>query len=211
MEPTMARRGVAIAAIRERLRDAAERRLVRDCPERLTSRAITSEAVCAKGILHRHFPDLDGFLTEFVLDRLGSATSEVARLPASAGEGTVVGNLCSAARSLFGSSMLATANLVTARPSIFAPIRELELRTGQLALSDIEGSFAAYLRAEKRLGRISPDADVETLALALIGALHHLFVSGRAGPNLAQRVDQIVLALFRGVVTQPIASTTDGP
>ena len=39
--------------------------------------------------------------------------------------------------------------------------------------------IASYLRAERDLGRIAVDADVDTLALTLIGTAHLLF----AGPG----------------------------
>lgn len=41
--------GVAIRDVREQLFAAAERVLLRDGPSALTSRAVTSEAGCAKG------------------------------------------------------------------------------------------------------------------------------------------------------------------
>jgi AcrR family transcriptional regulator len=63
--------GVALRDAREQLFDAAERVLLRDGPSALTSRAVTTEAGCAKGVLHRHFADLDAFLAELVLDRIG--------------------------------------------------------------------------------------------------------------------------------------------
>ncbi|HZE30218.1 MAG TPA: TetR family transcriptional regulator, partial [Actinoallomurus sp.] len=62
--------GVAIRDVREQLFAAAERILVRDGPNALTSRAVTTEAGCAKGVLHRHFADFDAFLAELVLDRI---------------------------------------------------------------------------------------------------------------------------------------------
>jgi AcrR family transcriptional regulator len=44
--------GVAFSDARVRLFDAAERVLLRDGPNALTSRAVTTEAGCAKGVLH---------------------------------------------------------------------------------------------------------------------------------------------------------------
>jgi AcrR family transcriptional regulator len=67
--PRVVPRGVAIPDVPQQLFDAAERLLLRDGPGGLTSRAITDEAGCAKGILHNHFADLDGFLAAFVVDR----------------------------------------------------------------------------------------------------------------------------------------------
>jgi hypothetical protein len=47
--------GVALPDPREQLFAAAERILRRAGPQALTSRALTTEAGCAKGVLHRHF------------------------------------------------------------------------------------------------------------------------------------------------------------
>ncbi|HXP54279.1 MAG TPA: TetR family transcriptional regulator, partial [Streptosporangiaceae bacterium] len=60
--------GVALPDPREQLFAAAERILLRDGPQALTSRAVTTEAGCAKGVLHRHFADFDDFLAELVRD-----------------------------------------------------------------------------------------------------------------------------------------------
>src|ERR1700728_3286278 len=72
--------GVAIRDVREQLFDAAERVLLRDRPDALTSRAVTTEAGVAKGVLHRHFADFDAFLAEVVLDRVGRMDSQAAAL-----------------------------------------------------------------------------------------------------------------------------------
>jgi len=61
--------GVHLRDARRQLFDAAERVLLRAGPSGLTSRAVTDEAGCAKGVLHRHFTDFDAFLAELVLDR----------------------------------------------------------------------------------------------------------------------------------------------
>src|ERR1700754_5189328 len=95
--------GVAISDPREQLFAAAERILLRDGPQALTSRAVTTEAGCAKGVLHRHFADFDDFLAEFVLDRIGRMAPQAAALRGAAGTGTVVGNLTDALTALFGS------------------------------------------------------------------------------------------------------------
>jgi AcrR family transcriptional regulator len=62
--------GVALRDVREQLFDAAERVLLRDGPRALTSRAVTTEAGVAKGVLHRHFADFDAFLAALVEDRI---------------------------------------------------------------------------------------------------------------------------------------------
>src|SRR5689334_8990271 len=99
--------GVAIRDVREQLFDAAERILLRDGPSALTSRAVTTEAGCAKGVLHRHFADFDAFLAELVLDRADRMDGQAAALRESAGSGTVAGNLAEALTALFGSVAVA--------------------------------------------------------------------------------------------------------
>ena len=78
----------------------------------MSTRAITSEAGVANGVLHRHFRDLDAFLAEFAADRLQAIADNAAARPARAGHGTVIGNLTGATLELFGSDALALMNLV---------------------------------------------------------------------------------------------------
>jgi hypothetical protein len=57
--------------------------------------------------------------------------------------------------------------------------------------------IGGYLRAERELGRIAPDADVGTLATTLMGAAHLLFADADGvGPDAAavSRVVATVLA-----------------
>src|SRR5512138_2479743 len=103
----MAPTGVALRDAREQLFDAAERVLLRDGPNALTSRAVTTEAGVAKGVLHRHFADFDAFLAELVLDRVARVKSQAAALVESAGAGTLVDNLADALTDLFGSVAVA--------------------------------------------------------------------------------------------------------
>src|SRR5882724_13301523 len=115
--------GVAIRDVRDQLFDAAERVLLRDGPNALTSRAVTTEAGCAKGVLHRHFADFDAFLAEFVLDRAGRVDAQTIALLGAAGTGTVAGNLAGALTALFGSAAVAVVALITSRDELRARLR----------------------------------------------------------------------------------------
>jgi AcrR family transcriptional regulator len=191
----MSPRGVTIPDVPAQLFQAAERVLLRAGPSGLSSRAITSEAGVAKGILHNHFTDLDGFLAAFVLDRSRLIAEDAAKLPSRAGTGTVVDNLTDTALSVFGSSAPALISLVTSRPSLMLRLQQ-SVAAEAPTLQTIEAAFAAYLDAEKQLGRIAADADTQTLALTLVGTVHHLFVTGQAsGPDLHSRVRRIAAVL----------------
>ena len=172
--------GVAIRDPRGQLFDAAERVLLRDGASALTSRAVTAEADVAKGVLHRHFTDFDAFLTELTLDRVARIDAQAAALRASAGTGTVAGNLAAALPEVFSPVMLALIRLVIARD-------ELRVRLRAVTGSRIPPATASttlvvgYLDAERDLGRIAADADTGTLALTLVGAAHLLFTDTDTG------------------------------
>src|SRR3954465_4375901 len=99
--------GVALGDARQQLFDAAERVLLRAGPNALTSRAVTTEAGCAKGVLHKHFADFDAFLAELVLDRIARLDERPAGLRDAAGTGTGADNLTGALTALFASVALA--------------------------------------------------------------------------------------------------------
>ncbi|MGW7595750.1 TetR/AcrR family transcriptional regulator, partial [Streptomyces rubiginosohelvolus] len=116
--------GVAMRDVREQLFQAAERVLLRDGPSALTSRAVTTEAGCAKGVLHRHFADFDAFLAELVRDRIARLDQQSAALRDAAGTGTVAGHLADALTTLFESVAVALVSLVTSRDELRARLRE---------------------------------------------------------------------------------------
>ncbi|ROO84938.1 TetR family transcriptional regulator [Actinocorallia herbida] len=188
--------GVAIRDVREQLFDAAERVLLRDGPSALTSRAVTTEADCAKGVLHRHFTDFDAFLADLVLDRAARARARGDALRDAAGTGTLTGNLTRALPDLLSPVAVAIVALITSRDALRARLRR-RWPTGVPLLAEIAVALTAYLAAERDLGRLTPDADLEVLAPTLLGAAHLLFADRQAAPPepaVLQRVTAGVLA-----------------
>ncbi|MFC4536370.1 TetR family transcriptional regulator [Sphaerisporangium dianthi] len=195
--------GVAIRDVREQLFDAAERVLLRDGPSALTSRAVTAEAGCAKGVLHRHFDDFDAFLAEFVLDRVDRIAPQAAALCESAGTGTVAGNLADALTAVFESVAVAIVPLVIFRDELRARLREA-WPAGVPVLTEAAIMIASYLSAEQALGRVAEDADVGTLAPTLIGAGHLLYADRGTTPPQAGAVHKMVTAVIAGAVREPL-------
>jgi AcrR family transcriptional regulator len=194
--------GVAMRDAREQLFDAAERVLLRDGPNALTSRAVTVEAGCAKGVLHRHFADFDAFLAELVLDRIARIDDQATALRESAGTGTVAGNLTGALLELFGPVAVAMVGLVTFRDELRARLRRTT-PTGIPVLTEATAMIASYLTAERELGRIAGDADVGTLAPTLIGTGHLLFADRKGTRPEAGAVHKVVAAVVAGVGREP--------
>ncbi|MEV0620169.1 TetR/AcrR family transcriptional regulator [Nonomuraea sp. NPDC050404] len=191
--------GIAIRDVREQLFEAADRVLLKDGPSGLTSRAVTTEAGVAKGVLHRHFEDFDAFLAEFVLDRVDRMDTQVVELLRTAGSGTVTGNLSEAITAVFGSVAVAIVALITFRDELRARLRET-WPAGVPILTEACIMIASYLTEEQALGRIAENADVESLAPALIGSAHLLFADRTGDPPRAEAVHKMVSTVIGGVV-----------
>ena len=182
--------GVAIRDVRAQLFDATERVLLRDGPSALTSRAVTTEADVAKGVLHKHFTDFDAFLAEFVLDRVERMAPQAAALRESAGTGTVVDNLSDALTAVFGSIALAMVPLIIFRDELRTRLRKT-WPAGIPVLTEAAVMLSDYLTAERDLGRIPQDADIDALAPTLIGAGSMLFGDRESTPD-AEEVRRMV-------------------
>lgn len=195
--------GVSLRDPRAQLFDAAERVLLRSGPHALTSRAVTAEAGCAKGVLHKHFADVDAFLAELVVDRGARVRAQGEDLRATAGTGSVPGHLAGFLTELFGPVALAVVGLVTLRDGLRARLRET-WPTGMPLLSDATAALAGYLVAERDLGRLTADADARALALSLVGAGHLLFAGRLPGtsPEPAE-VDEMVASVVGGALSPP--------
>jgi AcrR family transcriptional regulator len=189
-------RGVAIPKLSEQLFQAVERVLEREGPSGLSGRAITREARVATGLLYNHYSDLDELLATFIVDRARAFVGHVEALSSLPGTGTVAGNLTEAATSMAPVITLMY-NLVISRPSLARRLQEL-LHGSELSLLTLEGAFAGYLEAEKREGRVAAGVDAPALSIVLVGAVHHLLMTGRLS-MMGQVVAAIVGSLGVGV------------
>ena len=191
--------GVHLRDVRKQLFEAAERVLLREGPNALTSRAVTAEADVAKGVLHRHFADFDAFLAELVQDRIARLADQSAILEASAGTRTVSTNLTDALTELFDPVSIALTSLVFFRDELRERLRRPG--NGLPFLTEAREMLSAYLTAERAQGRIAPDANVDSLALSLIGASHLLF-AGRKKHTLPdeEELQRLVNTVIADVV-----------
>jgi AcrR family transcriptional regulator len=187
--------GIALRDVRAQLFDAAERVLLRDGPSALTSRAVTTEAGVAKGVLHRHFTDFDDFLAALIEDRTTRVVAQADDLLAAAGTGTVAANLATVLTSLFTSVAVGTMSLIIFRDELRTRLRAAH-PTGIPLLTSAGRMISDYLAAERDLGRLSPSADLDALGLALLGSGHLLFAARSGDP--ATEVERVVTGILAG-------------
>ncbi|WP_328540342.1 TetR/AcrR family transcriptional regulator [Streptomyces sp. NBC_00344] len=206
----MSPRGVAIPDLRERLFDAAERVLVREGPGALTGRAITAEAGCAKGVLNAHFAGLDEFVAELVLDRFSRTASRTADLRSRAGLATVAGNLVSVALAVLNSLHPAIVGVAMTRPGASDRIRQA-LAAGAPGFTVIQDAITAYLDAEQRRGRLAAGGDTASMALALVGTLHHILMTSWNGAGDTREQAERLVAVLVGDGSGGAASAPDAP
>ncbi|HET9118377.1 MAG TPA: TetR family transcriptional regulator [Pseudonocardiaceae bacterium] len=163
--------GTPIQDIREQLFRATERVLLRDGADAVTSRAVTTEAAVAKGILHRHFPDFEVFLAAFALTQIEKLDVLSRQLRAAAGTGSVVGNLADALIEALTPTAIRSITLISSREKLLTRLR-LATPTGIPIAAETTKMIAAYLTAERGLGRIPIDTDADALAIILVGGAH---------------------------------------
>ena len=180
---------------RQQLFDAAERILLRDGPNALTSRAITAEAGVAKGLVHRHFADFDAFLSELVLDRITRLRTQTTALLDAAGTGTVSDNLTNALTEMFSPIAVAIVALIIARDNLRTRLREAGTARIPL-LGEGTAMIRAYLTAEQDMGRLDDNTDVRTLAPTLTGAVHLLCTEQETAPPDRAEVHKIVTTVI---------------
>ncbi|MEU2714243.1 TetR/AcrR family transcriptional regulator [Streptomyces sp. NPDC007205] len=194
----MSPRGVATSDVCEQLFSAAERVVEKFGPGALTSRAVTSEAGCAKGLLHAHFAGMDAFVAELCLDRFARTAAKARALSGLAGHNTVAGNLDAVALALFDSGGPAISGLAMSRPGAVLRIREA-LEGGAPGFDAIQEAVTGYVQAEQRLGRVAGNVDPSTVALAIVGSVHHLLMtSWPSAPDPRPAITRLVAVLVAG-------------
>jgi hypothetical protein len=111
--------------------------------------------------------------------------------------------LSGALTDLFGSVAVAIVALVISRDDLRARLRQAG-RSGVPVLTEATAMIASYLTAERDVGRIAADADVDTLAPTLIGTGHLIFADRKGTPPEAGAVHKVVATVIAGAVREPL-------
>ena len=168
-----------------------------------STRAIAQAAGVAEGTIYRHFPDKASLFFAAVLESNAPIVAWVATLPARAGEGTLEANLTDALVRLAGlrDQIIPLELAIAADPELAAQRRAAMAAAGSSLPPGPPEAVAAYLAAERRLGRVREDVDPREAAAVLLGALFALAgMPGIGDEDLSpERVASAVRLLVRGI------------
>jgi AcrR family transcriptional regulator len=162
-----------------------------------TTKEIARAAGVSEGSLYNHFDNKTALFGSALAEVAGSMRAAIAELGASAGRGTVEGNLANLAGIAvrFYGELLPMTGPVLGEPEIIAWLRTGGPAAGGSPLpaaGPVLGvaGLAAYLEAERAGGRLAADVRPYALAAALLGAcLQQAFLVRLSG---AETVESIV-------------------
>jgi AcrR family transcriptional regulator len=191
---------------RERMVEAAERVMRSKGLAHATTKEIAREAGYSEGAIYKHFESKEELFIRVLTERLPPFASIVQELPQRAGREAVEGVLeevAGAALAFYGESFPMSVS-VFSEPGLLARHREEVERSGAGPRKANE-ALAAYLEAERNLGRVREGADPEAAAAMLLGAcFQRAFFGSYSGEGIAPAqkegfVASVVGTLMRGL------------
>ena len=190
---------------RERMVEAAGRVMRDKGLAHATTKEIAREAGYSEGAIYKHFESKEELFLRVLAERLPPFVDVLGELPRRAGRGTVGGVLeevAGAALAFYGESFPMSVS-VFSEPELLARHREEVERRGAGPRKANE-ALAAYLEAERNLGRVREGADPEATAAMLLGAcFQRAFFGSYYGEDAPARdegfVAGVVGALMRGL------------
>lgn len=206
--------GPAVNKTREKLMLAAEHLLRTDGLARLTTRAIAREAGVAEGALYHHFNDKAALLLAIVRDRMSDFREILDDLPLQVGQRTVKENL----EQVLHTAYVSQQKIAPIICSLFADRKLLASVQRTLAECGAKQTYpvevvAAYLAAEQRLGRVTPQIAPRAAAQSMLGGgfhaaiFDHLLGRDLGGASPRRWAQDTVQAAVSGL--EPRDATTD--
>ncbi len=156
---------------RERIVEAAGRVMRAKGLARSTTKEIAREAGYSEGTIYKHFESKGELFICVLTERFPSFVGIMLDLPQRAGQeelGKVLGEVARAALAFYGESVPMAASIFS-EPGLLSRHREEVLRR-DAGPQKANEYLAAYLDAERVLGRVREDADPEAAAAMLLGA-----------------------------------------
>ncbi len=171
---------------------------------RASTRAIAERAGVAEGTIYRHFRDKTALFFAAALEPSGEVLAWIEGLPGRAGTKTVQANLEQALLRLaeLESRVLPLEVALQADPEL-ARQRRAALEPGTIPPGP-PGALAAYLAAERDLGRVSPGVDPAAASVVLLATLFGLAMTEAAGRHdtVNERIRTAVHLFVAGIATR---------
>ncbi|MFE9405318.1 TetR/AcrR family transcriptional regulator [Streptomyces sp. NPDC006530] len=191
---------------RVRIVDAAHELMLTLGLARATTKEIAKAAGCSEAALYKHFASKEDLFVTVLKERLPQLGPLVARLTEEPGERSVEENLTEIARqaALFYAESFPIAASLYADPQLKRRHDEALRELGSGPHVPIDG-VDAYLRAERRAGRIGADTDTYAAASLLLGACaqrafaYDMTPGGRGPRSLEEFARGVAGALLRGL------------
>nr|WP_242545893.1 TetR/AcrR family transcriptional regulator [Amycolatopsis sp. MtRt-6] len=176
----------------------------------MTVREIARMAGVADGVLYNHFSDKEELVARALLEHVRTTEAELGELPV-AGEGNLVGNL---RRHLeFGlalhKALVPVFSGLAGQPRVLERFAEISERSGHW-----RDQLVAYLEAERALGRLRVESEVDATAALLVGYCHAsvmAVVFPHTAPLDPPPVNSIVSVALHGIAPTDPEPSPDEP
>ena len=189
-------------SLHDLLLETAEKMIATHGTVGLTVRSIARMAGVADGVLYNHFSDKEELLARALLEHVRTTEAELGELPVP-GEGPLEANLRRHVE--FGLALhraiLPAFSGLGAQPEVLERFADISERSGYW-----RDRLLAYLRAERDLGRLAPESDVDAAAAMLVGYCHESVmgtVFPHAQPTTRPTADAVVTTVLRGIGLGP--------
>jgi AcrR family transcriptional regulator len=164
--------GNDIVAIRRHIMEATWRVIANEGLTAASTRAIAEEAGISGGTLYNYFENHVQLVAKSIVNHARALTNPVAALPSRAGQSTVEVNL----RYFVQKARAVLDELVPTLAAAFSDKDLLDAVRHEMTtvdpLIDPAGVVERYLLAERKLGRIAPDADCRAAASVVTSMCH---------------------------------------
>jgi AcrR family transcriptional regulator len=192
------------ASLREHLIAATGQLLDERSIGELTTRVIAQHAGVSDGVLYNHFDDKADLLMAAMLRRYADQVERLEAVAPTAGEGTVVDNVQAYGRALSeveGDVLLHGAALLAQPPLLHR--FWAEIHHAPFGIDRLRRPLADYLAAERSLGRVRADLDIEAAVTVVFGACAMTALSSRLNPGadragLARHLDAALASAVVG-------------
>jgi AcrR family transcriptional regulator len=190
--------------LREQLLDAAARVLDEHGASAVTTRRIAHEAHCSEGSIYNHFANKEELIACVVGERIARFPAVVSRMAEAPGTGDVRAHLEHVAGLALDFFRRGMPMMGVAAHDAGARARCREAHDAGHGPWRTTENLASWLREERALGRVHPDADPDAVAAALLGScMFQATVAMAWGPDLAPddrtAIDRAVSAVWRGL------------